>query len=78
LCLLSSSPTNGQESHFPKILSPATWRCISGSLHLGQRMYFYMNLSKTFRRSSYVNSPLMMKLVLFLPPASLKVVCEAF
>ena len=78
LCLLSSSPTNGQESHFPLIFYPFTVICISGSLHLGQQTYFQINLSNTLRRSSYENSPLMMKLVLFFPPAYLKVVWEAF
>lgn len=78
LCLLSSSPTKGQESHFPLIFYPFTVICISGSLHLGQQTYFQMNLSKTLRRSYYENSPLMMKFVLFLPPAYLNVVCEAF
>ena len=78
LCLLSKSPTKGQESHFPIILSPTTCICISGNLHLGQQIYFSINLSRTFLNYSSGNYPLIIYWVLFLPPASLKVVCDAF
>lgn len=78
LCLLSRTPINGQESHLPVIILSTTNMCISGSLHFGQQMYFSINLSKHFNISASLNQPLIMQLVLFLPPAYLKVVCEAF
>lgn len=78
LCLLSRTPVKGQESHLPVITLSTTSMCISGSLHLGQQIYFSMNLSKHFNISLSLNSPLMIQLVLFLPPAYLNVVWEAF
>lgn len=74
LCLLSNYPVNGQESHLPVIMLLMTIMCISGSLHLGQQIYFSINLSKTFNISPSVNYPLIMQFVLFLPPAYLNVV----
>ena len=55
LCLLSSYPVNGQESHFPVMMLLITIMCISGNLHLGQQMYFSMNLSKHFNISASGN-----------------------
>ncbi len=55
LCLLSNSPVNGHESHLPVITLFTTIICIYGNLHLGQHIYFYINLSKHFNIYPSVN-----------------------